>query len=1348
MANRLYKQTSERLSWIALLLIFILPFAVVVYQLIAEINYSRDFAQKELDGIAYLRPMEQLQVKVSEDALFAYRYGQQRESLENLRRHQAEINAILQSLHPIQQQFGDRLKTTDYYTQMLRNWQILTATTGTTRPSVDLSLQPSPVGESLEFYGVLTADIRALISQVGDQSNLILDPDLDSYYLMDSILLKLPEGQDLISQVRLLSEQILQSGRATPEQRARLIVLLGLLQANIDAVQDGMAIAFRSNAANILQPVLAEPLENAIAATNRLIQRLQQGIVDSQPRPTLSLEELDLLSHRTVQAQSELWHQTTDQLDHLLQARIQHFLQKTWMVEGFALLILIAVTGIFVAFMRSLNQRRQTERRVNAQHTVTDVLAIANTLSDAAPELLQAICNSLDWDLGELWSVDSESQSLKVVQTWQHRDLNFSDATLKAWQMQFPRGMGLPGRVWEAKQPVWTPDVSTDHCFIRGEIARQVGLRAACGFPILQGDEVVGVMSFFSRSAQQLDTNLLNMMSTIGIQIGQFMERKQAAARLERSEELQRMALNAACMGAWDWNIQTGEEYWSEEAERVFGMEPGTFRRSYDEFLEFVYPEDRQRVVDAQDRTLKQGVDYRSEYRIICPDGAMRWVTSRGNLLRDKEGQPLRLTGVTMDITERKLAEAALREREERFRTLVNNVPGVVYRCYMDRHWTMEFISDAAEALTGYPASAFINNQGLSFASLILEPDADRIYQQIEQAIAQHQPYIIEYRLNRADGQICWIYEKGQGVFDAQGKLLYLDGVMFDISDRKQTEAELYRAKTTAEEANRAKSQFLANMSHELRTPLNAIIGYSEMLQEDAEDFGYADIVPDLSKIQGAGKHLLALINDILDISKIEAGKMELYLETFTVSALAMEVQTTIQPLIEKNQNRLEVRCEADIGMMQADQTKVRQALLNLLSNAAKFTEQGTVTLAIARINPGDAQLPSVTVPSLLFEVSDTGIGMTQEQLDKIFQAFVQADASTTRKYGGTGLGLAITYRFCQMMGGDITVTSTLGAGSTFRMVLPVQVTEQAIAPPSTSIEVFSEVLTAERPLDADSHRLVLVIDDDPSVRELMERFLLREGFQVASATNGEEGLRLARELCPDAITLDVMMPQMNGWSVLSRLKADPNLAEIPVIVVTIVDDKSLGFALGASDYLTKPIDYKRLASLLYKYQPNSSQSDPPHTGRVLVVEDDTVTREMFRRILEREGWQVTEAENGRVALDTLLELRLQAGLSQGAIAANGSEPPFDLVLLDLMMPEMNGFQFIHTVREYPEWRSLPILVVTALDLTPADHLRLNGYVEQILQKGAYQRDDLLQEVRDLVIACMHYQPIPQGALN
>jgi signal transduction histidine kinase/DNA-binding response OmpR family regulator len=517
--------------------------------------------------------------------------------------------------------------------------------------------------------------------------------------------------------------------------------------------------------------------------------------------------------------------------------------------------------------------------------------------------------------------------------------------------------------------------------------------------------------------------------------------------------------------------------------------------------------------------------------------------------------------------------------------------------------------------------------------------------------------------------------------------------VFADITELKERQVELEKATEQADAANKAKSQFLANMSHELRTPLNAIIGYSEMLIEEAEDLGQAEFVPDLGKIRVAGKHLLGLINDILDFSKIEAGKMDVLVETFPLDEVLSQVESTIAPLIAKNKNTLALELEGDLGEMQSDQTKLRQNLFNLLSNASKFTKAGRITLSVRRFaRERDGEW-------IEFRVSDTGIGMTPEQQGRLFQAFTQADAATTKTFGGTGLGLAITKYFSRMLGGDVTVKSELGKGSTFTLTLP------AVAPQALPEPEHSDAEDSER------GATVLVVDDESSARDLIGGALAKEGYHVITAAGGKEGLRLAKEQKPDAIILDVIMPDLDGWAVLRSLKSDPQLQEIPVILVTLLGDREMGIALGAAEHLTKPIDPAELFPLLARICEAGESAD------VLIVDDDQGTREVLGRVLSKAGWTVREATN---ATEGLHELARQ-------------KPA--VLILDLMMPGMNGFEMLRTIRQEVNWHDVPVVIITSKDLTREERDWLRGNAMEVFQKGDYGRSELIETVRGMIDA-------------
>jgi signal transduction histidine kinase/CheY-like chemotaxis protein len=494
---------------------------------------------------------------------------------------------------------------------------------------------------------------------------------------------------------------------------------------------------------------------------------------------------------------------------------------------------------------------------------------------------------------------------------------------------------------------------------------------------------------------------------------------------------------------------------------------------------------------------------------------------------------------------------------------------------------------------------------------------------------------------------------------------------------------EIQEKSRQLEQASRHKSQFLASMSHELRTPLNAIIGLTEMMVSNAPRFGTEKAAEPLRRVHRAGTHLLGLINQVLDLSKIEAGKLELNPTLVDLATLVDEIVGTARQLAEQNKNRLVVEAHDDLGSLMVDPMRLQQILLNLLSNACKFTKAGEVALRIRKIVDERSRIE--------FAVADTGIGMTAEQQAKLFEEFSQAESSTAQRYGGTGLGLAITRKLARMMGGDVTVNSEPGKGSVFTVRLPG---DEATGPTQESRAQGSDC--------------VLVVDDDATARELIAEHLKAEGLPVVTAASGLEGLKLAKHLRPIAITLDVMMPDLDGWSVLAALRQDTELADIPVIMVTILDEQRRAASLGAAGYLTKPIDRDRLRRIMGRFR------TPARATRVLLVEDDADQRERLRAWLEGQHWLVEEAANGREALACL----------------QADRP--DVILLDLMMPEMDGFAVVAALQKEPRWRDVPVIVITARDLDAQDRARLNSGVQSVLVKEAFRPAELVERIRRL----------------
>jgi PAS domain S-box-containing protein len=662
-----------------------------------------------------------------------------------------------------------------------------------------------------------------------------------------------------------------------------------------------------------------------------------------------------------------------------------------------------------------------------------------------------------------------------------------------------------------------------------------------------------------------------------------------------------------------------------------------------------------------------------------------------GRLRRSSADLDQRARRLESEIAERQRVEEALRESEEKYRHIINAAADAIIS--LDEQGLVCEFNSAAEQMFGFTKAEMLGKPLTPIMPPHLRDAHTAGLQRYLTTGQRHLPHWhnVELPGYTKDGRE-FPLEVSFSLLEA-GDKKFLTGVLRDITERKRVEGELHKARETAEAATQAKSVFLANMSHELRTPMNAIIGFTRLVMRRSQELLPQRQYENLEKILISAEHLMTLINDILDLSKIEAGRMEIHPVSFQLEALVDVCLHTLEPMVQGERIRLVKATDTDLPLLATDQDKVKQILMNLLSNAVKFTKEGTITIT-ARHHDGE----------ITIAVTDTGIGIPAEALEHIFEEFRQADSSTTRQYGGTGLGLSISRRLAQLLGGDVTVQSAFGVGSTFTVTLPLH---YDAAPLVTRVATIPSREESISPPESD--KVILVIDDDPDVIYLLRENLTEAGYRVVGVTSAEEGLQQARALCPLAITLDILMPHTDGWQLLHELKTDPTTRDIPILVLSIVDNKALGYQLGAFDYLLKPFDREAILAALTRI--------PPQRGRLLVVDDDTQTVDLIRQFLEGEPYEIVAAADGQEALEAISQQRP------------------DILLLDLLMPRLDGFAVIERLRQDAQYHQLPIIVLTAKTLTAADYARLEQSVRTVIQKQGWGRDTLMQELWSILPA-------------
>jgi PAS domain S-box-containing protein len=854
----------------------------------------------------------------------------------------------------------------------------------------------------------------------------------------------------------------------------------------------------------------------------------------------------------------------------------------------------LAVTGLLLGGVTS--EARLVERRRSADFAIGQILAEASTLHEAAPRIMQTICEMLDWDLGALWMVDFQEANLHCVEMWHKPGVPIAEFVEANRKMRFQPGQGLPGHVWSLGRPAWIANVIGDANFPRAAIATRVGLHGAFGFPVLLHGRIVGVLEFFSRQIRSPDPDLLRMVAGIGGQLGQFIDRREAAKDRRSSEERLRLALGAGRMGVWDWNIRTGEIKWSDELESMHGLAPGSFAGTLGTFLDLIHPDDRELVNQAISRAVGEGRGYDIEFRNLWPDGSLHWIAGKGQVFHDQSGQAVRMIGIGMDITERKQAEKNLLESEQRLAAELEAITRL--HALSTRLLAADNLStaldDVLENAIVTSGADFGNIQLYNAQVGALEIVAHRGFGpdfldyfrlvRVDEGSACAQAMQSGQRIIIEDVVLDPTYERHRRIAAAagyravqstplksrNGSILGMLSTHFRlpqrVPERNQRLLDLYarhaadlieriRIEQTLKEADRRKDEFLAMLAHELRNPLAPIRNALKILQTQAAEPHLLEMARDVMDRQT--QQLTRLVDDLMDVSRITRGKINLCRDRIELAAVVKRAVETARPLMEEHQHDFIVNLPTEPIFLNGDLIRLAQALANVLNNAAKYTEKGgRVSLSAER---NDNQV--------VICVRDTGIGIPPEILPHIFDLFTQADRALDRSQGGLGIGLTLVRTLVEMHGGTVQAASAgPGQGSEFILRLPALPT-----PPQNGKSPYEKsVLWHER-----LNRKVLIIDDNRDSTETLATLMRIWHHEVQTAHDGPSALAAAKAFQPQVVFLDIGLPGMNGFEVAKHLRRLPDLPRMLLVALSGYGqdgDRFQAHEAGFDHYLVKPV--------------------------------------------------------------------------------------------------------------------------------------------------------------------------------